>query len=219
MAEGEGEVVKSPSAHPSDLRRQWAEKQLWATHSPLLQPCPMGPRHTYTNTVRHYHRMWTCRCTPNTCTLQRFLFPQTHLHTLRLYNKKEIYKLWITFTNSSLENISRDVIGRRGTVNGKPKEMFKFYVLFGYLVWQISQWGFNQGQSIQQTSPQSWLSLAPVNWGTKLVGCLGHPMLAPLCHRFHLKSLILTNVLRKMWYSLFNRNHNFYLNKQLYREN
>lgn len=130
VAEGEGEVVKSPSAHPSDLRRQWAEKQLWATHSPLLQPCPMGPRHTYTNTVRHSHRMWTCRCTPNTCTLQRFLFPQTHLHTLRLYNKKEIYKLWITFTNSSLENISRDVIGRRGTVNGKPKEMFKFYVSF-----------------------------------------------------------------------------------------
>lgn len=138
---GKGEVVKSLSSHPPDLPRQWAEKQLWAAHSPCLKHCPVGLRHTHT------HRMWTCRCTLNTCTPRSFLYlTDTYIHSSYVTKKKKNECEWLL--------------------------AFQVLTIFSRVKVTYQSVGFQRGQFILQTSPQPWLTSVPTNWVTKLMGCL-----------------------------------------------
>lgn len=148
---GKGEVVKSLSSHPPDLPRQWAEKQLWAAHSPCLKHCPVGLRHTYTKTQAG--TLIGCEPVDALLThapqgLSSFLYlTDTYIHSSYVTKKKKKNECeWLL--------------------------AFQVLTLFSRVKVTYQSVGFQRGQFILQTSPQPWLTSVPTNWVTKLMGCL-----------------------------------------------
>lgn len=138
---GKGEVVKSLSSHPPDLPRQWAEKQLWAAHSPCLKHCPVGLRHTYTKTQAGT----LIGCEPVDALLTHApqglsSISQTHsLHTLKLCNQKKM--------------------------NVNDFWLFKCLPSSVELKWHINQWVFREVNSFYRPhhSP-GWLQFQWTGW-------------------------------------------------------
>lgn len=116
---------------------------------PVPQTLSRGPEtHVYKNTSRHTHRMWTCRCTLNTCTPRSFLYlTDTYIHSSYVTKKKKKNECeWLL--------------------------AFQVLTIFSRVKVTYQSVGFQRGQFILQTSPQPWLTSVPTNWVTKLMGCL-----------------------------------------------